>query len=214
MPVKTAAEVEEDLKKEYEKKLRVDDKLIPDPFKIPHGWLEEDEGIAFWPMLLYPDIFNYLMFHPTQLGSTDLSDYKNSNAYSYYKYCIFKGECRQSQRINEIIHKLWNIMEKCGKIRSCHCTCMAGMGQSCNHVAAPMYRIDEAVRNGLNNPSCTSTVNQWFPNHKDVQPMKVKDVNFDREDFCQRGKKKRPFLSISKKKHNPLSGQGDMKTLT
>ena len=47
MPVKTAVEVEEDSKKEYEKKLRVDDRLIPDPFKIPHGWLEEDEGMAF-----------------------------------------------------------------------------------------------------------------------------------------------------------------------
>ena len=32
VPVETVAEVEEDLKKEYEKKLRVDDTLIPDPF--------------------------------------------------------------------------------------------------------------------------------------------------------------------------------------
>ena len=52
MPVKTAVEVEEDLKNEYEKKLRVDDRLIPDLFKIPRVWLEEDEGIAFWSMLL------------------------------------------------------------------------------------------------------------------------------------------------------------------
>ena len=36
--------------------------IILDYYKIPHGWLEEDEGIVFWPMLLYPDIFNYLMF--------------------------------------------------------------------------------------------------------------------------------------------------------
>ena len=32
------------------------------------------EGMAFWQMLLYPDIFNYLMFYPTQLGTTDLND--------------------------------------------------------------------------------------------------------------------------------------------
>ena len=42
-------------------------------------------------------------------------------------------------------------MVKSGKIRACHCTCMAGMGQSCNHVAAAMYRIEAAVRNGLTN---------------------------------------------------------------
>ena len=69
MPVKTAAEVEENLTKEYEKKLRVDDRLIPDPLKIPHGWLEEDEGMTFLPMLLYPDIFNYLMFYPYSLAA-------------------------------------------------------------------------------------------------------------------------------------------------
>ena len=40
MPVKTAVEVEEDLEREYEKNLRVDDRLIPDRFKIPHGWLK------------------------------------------------------------------------------------------------------------------------------------------------------------------------------
>ena len=62
---------------------------------------------------------------------------------------------------------------------------MGSMGQSCNHVAATMYRIEAAV----NNSSCTNTRNQWLPNHKDAQPMKIKDINFGREDFCQRRKK-------------------------
>ena len=76
-------------------------------------------------------------------------------------------------------------MKKSVKIRSCHCTCMTGMGRSCHHVAAAMYRIETAVRNRLTNPSYTSTANQWFPNHKDFQPVKVKDMNFGREGFCQ-----------------------------
>ena len=156
------------------------------------------------------------MFYPTQLGSTDLSNCKNSKAYSYCKsgwlqrlyfhklsgskYCIFKGESGQSQRIKDINHKLWIIMEKSGEIRSCHATCMSGMGQSCNHVAAAIYRIEAAVRNGLNNPSCTSIVNQWLPNYKDTQPTKMKDMNFGGEDFGQRGKKKQSFVSTPKKK--------------
>ena len=69
MLVKTAVEVEKELKKEYEKTLRVDEGLIPSPFKIPHGCLEEEEGMAFWLMLFYPDIFTFLMFYSTQLGS-------------------------------------------------------------------------------------------------------------------------------------------------
>ena len=45
MPMKTAVKLEEDWKKEYEKKLKVDDRRIPDRFKILHGWLKEDEGM-------------------------------------------------------------------------------------------------------------------------------------------------------------------------
>ena len=67
---------------------------------------------------------------------------------------------------------------------------MAGMGQTCNHVAAAMYRTEVAVRNGLTSSSCTSSENQCLPNHKDVVPAKIKDLVFNREDFAQKGKKK------------------------
>ena len=39
-------------------------------------------------------------------------------------------------------------------------------------------------------------------------------MSFGHEDFCQRGKKKRSFLSTPKKKYNSHSEQGDMKMLT
>ena len=48
--MKTADKVEENLKKQYEKKLTVVDRLVHDKFnrfQIPHGLLEEDEGTAF-----------------------------------------------------------------------------------------------------------------------------------------------------------------------
>ena len=116
------------------------------------------------------------MLYSTHPGSTDLSNYKNSKDYPYYesawlqplyfhevsgsKHCTFKEEYKQSQRKSKINHELWIIMERSSKIRSCHCTCMAGMGQSCNHVAAAMYRIEAAVRNGLTSPFYTSTTSQ------------------------------------------------------
>ena len=84
-PIKTAVEIESDLTTDYKNKLKINDFPIPDPFKMPHGWMEEGEGMAFWPMLQYPDIFNLLRFYPSELGSKDLSEYKNSKAYSYYK---------------------------------------------------------------------------------------------------------------------------------
>ena len=71
---------------------------------------------------------------------------------------------------------------------------MAGMAQYCNHVAAAMCRIEAAVRNVLTNFSCANTANQCLSNHKDVQPMKIKDMNLGRA----REQKKRPFLSTPK----------------
>ena len=83
-PVETAVEINSDLITDYKSKLKIDDFPIRDPFKILHGWIEEDEGTTFWPMLSCPDIFNFLIFYLSELDSKDLSDYKNSKAYSYY----------------------------------------------------------------------------------------------------------------------------------
>ena len=158
-------------------------------------------------MLWYPDMINFLMFYSSELGSKDLSDYKNSKACSYYKsrwlqpsqyhnlsgskYCIIRGECRKSQSIKDPFHKLWIILEKTAKIRTCHYTYMAGMGETCNHVAAVMYRVEAAVRISLPSPACTSNPNDWLPNWKTIEPKKTRYLDFSREDFFarQRGKK-------------------------
>ena len=34
---------------EYLAKLKVEDRNMADPFKIPHGWINEDEGMKFGP---------------------------------------------------------------------------------------------------------------------------------------------------------------------
>ena len=51
--IKTGVEFEADLKTEYLAKLKIDNRNIPDPFKIPHGWMNEDVGIKFWPIFLF-----------------------------------------------------------------------------------------------------------------------------------------------------------------
>ena len=45
--IKTTVEVAADLKTEYLAKLKIDDRNIPHPFKIPHGWMNEDKGMKF-----------------------------------------------------------------------------------------------------------------------------------------------------------------------
>ena len=65
---------------------------MPDPFKIPHGWMEKYERIAFWPILSYPDIFNFLMFYPSELGSKELRDF-------FVLLLFFFFNCRKSSII-------------------------------------------------------------------------------------------------------------------
>ena len=43
---------------------------------------------------------------------------------------------------------------------------MAVIEETCNHVAAAMYRVEAAVQIGLANPACTSSANEWLPNRK------------------------------------------------
>ena len=81
-PTKTAEEVERELGNEYQAKLVIDDNCIPDPFVLNSGWLEEN-GTTSWPMISYPDIFNFLMFFPSELGRSEFNDYKSCKVYSY-----------------------------------------------------------------------------------------------------------------------------------
>ena len=41
--IKTAEEVEADLKQEYDNKLKLEDMQLADPFKLTTGWLHEEE---------------------------------------------------------------------------------------------------------------------------------------------------------------------------
>ena len=43
--MKTAQEVEAQLKEEHYKKLELEDCTLPDPFKLETGWMEEKDGI-------------------------------------------------------------------------------------------------------------------------------------------------------------------------
>ncbi len=222
--VKTAEEVQAEILQEYNSKLTIDGENIPDPFKLEDGWLTEEESVKFWPMTLYPDIYNFLSFHPSELMSKDLRDYKTSKAYSYYasgwlhplkftevstpnkKFCLLKTICRPSQRIADVPHKLWICLAKeTGKIVCAHCSCMAEISATCNHIAAALFRVESAIRMGLSNPSSTSKPNKWLPNNKAVNPVKIKGLKLSRGDFGRRGKRTSELNCSPKKNFKALN---------
>ena len=63
--VKTAEEVEKEVASDCQQKLNMEEeRIIPDPFRLDSGWLNEEDGIKYWPVTLYPDIFAFCSFTP------------------------------------------------------------------------------------------------------------------------------------------------------
>ena len=75
--LKSAEEVEGQLRDEYMEKLSVDNELINDPFQDEEGWLKEDESIVKWPLVTTFIIIKFLMLDSC---IEDLNDYKSSKA--------------------------------------------------------------------------------------------------------------------------------------
>ena len=109
--VKTAEEVQGEIKNEYLHKLSFEGESFPDPMRLVDGWLNEETGVPLWPQIPMFYIIKFLMLDN---DAEDLSDYKSSKAYSYCKQgwlgeifyhpisestdlCIIKSDCRPSQ---------------------------------------------------------------------------------------------------------------------
>ena len=93
---------------------------------------------------------------------------------------LFKSvQVRHSQRCNDPLLSCWVIAEKSGEICCAHCTCMAGLGEACSHVAAVLFYLETAAR--INGEStCTQQKCQWaIPAfQKDIPYVPIKDMDF------------------------------------
>ena len=62
-----------------------------------------------------------------------------------------------------------------------NCSCMAGLGSTCSHVAALLLKIESACHLKLaEGISPTSVLCEWKKSKKSVQPTPIKLINFSR----------------------------------
>ncbi|KAG8175943.1 hypothetical protein JTE90_026927 [Oedothorax gibbosus] len=80
----------------------------------------------------------------------------------------------------------WAVLDGTGKILSSHCTCMAGLGEACSHIAAILFAIETTIKLGLNKPSCTSVPCKWKAVMQKVKPSEVAAINFSRPSLKKR----------------------------
>ncbi|XP_021374354.1 uncharacterized protein LOC110463803 [Mizuhopecten yessoensis] len=129
-----------------------------DPYTIDTNRFSTDASIL--PSVSYPDIVNFLLYSPSPYTLEDLRCYKGLAAYNQFVngwvrdvratvidgYHLVLGRVMHSQRLSETPLKPWVIAENSGKINSCHCDCVAGLGETCTHVSALLFYVDTKVR--------------------------------------------------------------------
>ena len=71
------------------------------------------------------------------------------------------ADVRPSYRVTEQPHHPWVAVSRDAKVLTAHCDCMAGLGETCSHIAAVLFKIEAAVRLGYTSVACTDEPCQW-----------------------------------------------------
>ena len=69
---------------------------------------------------------------------------------------------RHSQRLSGGLLVPWIVAKTEGTIICGHCTCMAGLGEACSHIAALLFTLEKNTRH-QQNTACTSLPCAWLP---------------------------------------------------
>ena len=99
----------------------------------------------------------------------------------------FSLKVLHSQRLNETALHQWIIAKENVQILTGHCNCMAGLGESCTHVAAVLFALEAAVRI-RNSKNCTDEKAYW--QHTEKMQNEKEAMFFDHEfSLGRRGQK-------------------------
>lgn len=182
-------QLDESVKNRYNDKLDRIGVGVDDPYTFSSGQFDAVPNIE------YPDIYNYFINTPSPYTKEELKAYKSLDGYKYLLagwvgdlsvHLVMTGSdekmvltacVRHSQSVSASQLKPWVAAEKGGTIICSHCTCMAGLGEVCSHIAAVLFAVE--VHNRLKDTSCTSQPCAWLsPTMKNVTYASISDINF------------------------------------
>jgi len=149
-----------------------------------------------WPELSFADIFVYLINFPSDYTKQSLKAYKSLESYKYVlsglvfnvqvtlineKFLIV-GRVRPGQSMfTKTPNHSWIGLHKTAETINAHCSCMAGLGETCSHIGALMFYIQmtsEYCKRNLEN-ACTSTACTWLPpSIKNVRYLPLSEIDF------------------------------------
>ncbi|KAH7957805.1 hypothetical protein HPB52_022770 [Rhipicephalus sanguineus] len=84
----------------------------------------------------------------------------SSDMASSMECCFLKADVTPSQRTTAKPYEPWVLVKRDGTVSTAHCTCMAGLGEVCTHVAALLFKVELLVSSGFAR-STTSQLCEW-----------------------------------------------------
>ncbi|KAK7899651.1 hypothetical protein WMY93_020504 [Mugilogobius chulae] len=131
-----------------------------DPYDNKETWSRENPEDL--PPLTFPDIFSYLVCGVSAYTANQFRNYKSMEAHVQFTngwvqdlevlkppqcdFVVIRTKVMHSQRLNEPPLKPWVIVSIAGRVECAHCTCMAGVAETCTHVAALLFKVEATVR--------------------------------------------------------------------
>ena len=135
----------------------------------------------------YPDIVVYLLHTTSFVTLEEVKNYKSLQSYKYFtsgwvlevewkEYCedsivLVRGRVRHSFAASKPPVQPWILLGSNGTVIVAHCTCMAGLAETCSHVGAVLHWLETAVRLH-NSTSYTSKENKW------LMPKPVQEIPY------------------------------------
>ena len=154
---------------------------------IDDSYVMQEQGIDSvnwqdWPRVEYPDVYNYLIQTPSlYTGERAFVHIKVWMVITFVSKLGFERVCatyttyarRQTRywfcqaltkalRLSATPLKPWFAAKMEGTIVCVYCTCMAGLGEACSHIAALLFTLEKKSQH-QNITTCTSLTCSWLP---------------------------------------------------
>ncbi|CAN7943128.1 unnamed protein product [Ixodes pacificus] len=187
--------LEEPARNRYREKLTIAGEELPDPLDADVRKNVFSTDARQWPRLEIGDIYVYLVEGICFYTREQFKSYKLEDSYNLFlsgkvrdacsfgatienaRIVLITGQVEASQTLGKY-HQPWAVVKKEGTVLSAHCTCMAGLGEACSHVAALLFRVEVDVKFGIHDPSSTSVECRWITASSTAQASRVASIDF------------------------------------
>jgi len=194
-------EMDKDAKPRYEEKIRMIG--LVDPYYHLEGNTNYFSSSRFstvewyeWPEVTYADVFNYLINTTSYCTFEQLRAYRSMEAFNFLvngwvtnivvvschasrpRIFILMALVKHSQRLTVPAVKVWVATKNDGEVMCAHCSCMAGLGEACSHIAALLFAAQTNTELKTQY-TCTSLPCSWLPpSFRSVPFAEIAEIDF------------------------------------